>query len=201
MAEFRFIAGLGNLGPEYERTRHNIGFLLLDALLAKSGARAGWRVKQGAATAEIEFEGRRVTLIKPLEFMNLSGPPIARIMQFVKAEPSELIVAHDDIDLPFGMIRIRPDGSDGGHRGIRSIIDALATEQVVRLKLGVGRPENGEVRDWVLERFSKQECAEEPAFLEKGIDALQCLFREGVKKAQNRFNVKVKPKVEQDPPR
>ncbi len=162
-----------------------------------------WREKQGAATVDIEFEGRRVTLIKPLEYMNVSGPPIARIMQFVKAEPSELIVVFDDIDLPYGMVRVRPEGSDGGHRGIRSIIEALGTDQIVRLKLGVGRPErqSGEVRDWVLERFSKEERAEEPAYLDKGIDALRCLFREGVKKAQNKFNVKVKPKADQEPQR
>ena len=201
MADFRFIAGLGNPGLEYERTRHNIGFLLLDALAHAQSGSVGWKGKRGAETSDIELEGTRVTLIKPLEFMNLSGGPIAQILQFVKAPPSELIVVHDDIDLPYGMIRVRPEGEDGGHRGIRSIIESLGTDKFVRLKLGVGRPEGGEVRDWVLERFSKQEVADQAAFMQKSIEALKCLMREGVKVAQNKFNVRVKPKAVEDTPR
>ncbi|NDC36998.1 MAG: aminoacyl-tRNA hydrolase [Proteobacteria bacterium] len=194
--QYRFIAGLGNPGPEYERTRHNIGFLLLDSLLegSRDGAPGGrgWREKDGAQTAEVVLEGQRVTLIKPLEFMNLSGGSIARLMQFVKADPQELIVAHDDIDLPFGSLRIRPDGGDGGHRGIRSIIGSLGADSFVRLKMGVGRPERGEVKDWVLERFSKQESDEMPEYLRRAQDALRVLLRDGVKAAQNKFNVRVR---------
>lgn len=190
--QFRFIAGLGNPGNEYDRTRHNIGFLLLDSLLERNGSAAGWREKEGAQTAEILVEGQRVTLIKPLQFMNLSGGPVARLMQFVKAAPHELVVAHDDIDLPFGMLRIRPEGGDGGHRGIRSIISALGDDKFVRLKMGVGRPERGEVKDWVLERFSKQESADMSEYLIRSEEALRLLLREGVKAAQNKFNVRTK---------
>jgi len=194
--QFRFIAGLGNPGAGYDRTRHNIGFLLLDSLLERCGAAGGWREKDGAQTAEIVFEGRRVTLIKPVQFMNLSGGPIARVMQFLKAAPGELVVAHDDIDLPFGMLRIRPEGGDGGHRGIRSIISSLGSDKFVRLKMGVGRPDRGEVKDWVLERFSKQESSGMGEFLPRAEEALRVLFRDGVKTAQNKFNVRVKAATE-----
>jgi PTH1 family peptidyl-tRNA hydrolase len=194
--QVRFIAGLGNPGAEYERTRHNIGFMLLDALLARSGTAGGWREKEGAQTAEVVFEGQRVTLVKPLQFMNLSGGPIARLMQFVKADSSELIVAHDDIDLPFGSLRIRPEGGDGGHRGIRSTISSLGRDDFIRLKMGVGRPERGEVKDWVLERFSKQESAGMEEFLQRSEDALRLMCREGVKAAQNKFNVRKASPVE-----
>ena len=192
---FRFIAGLGNPGPEYERTRHNIGFLFLEHLLSRNKVISGWREKNGAQLAEIEFEGERLVLIKPLEFMNLSGGPIARVLQFVKADPGELIVAYDDIDLPFGMLRVRPDGGDGGHKGIRSITSSLGSDRFVRLRLGVGRPQVGEVKDWVLERFSKAEALEMEEFFRMGEEAVRALIRDGVKVAQNRFNARIKPKA------
>jgi PTH1 family peptidyl-tRNA hydrolase len=117
-------------------------------------------------------------------------------MQFVKADSSELIVAHDDIDLPFGSLRIRPEGGDGGHRGIRSTISSLGRDDFIRLKMGVGRPERGEVKDWVLERFSKQESAGMEEFLQRSEDALRLMCREGVKAAQNKFNVRKASPVE-----
>ena len=203
MEGFWVIAGLGNPGKSYDNTRHNIGFDLLDLIADKCGG-SSWKERDGAALSECKMGGVKTLLVKPLKFMNLSGEPLGQLMRFYKIGPENLIVVHDDIDLPFGVIRIRVDGRDGGHRGVRSIISNLGTEQFVRLKLGVGRPEVKEpldsnpktvrekgVKDWVLERFSKAENSVKSQFLTVAEEAVQCVVSSGAVKAQSRFNKQV----------
>jgi len=150
------VVGLGNPGAEYRDTRHNVGQRVLD-LLAQMLKRP-WHREGQTLVAQGQWRGERVHLIKPLAFMNVSGPVVARSLQRIGATPSDLILVYDDIDLPLGAVRMRMKGSHGGHNGVRSVIETLGTSDVRRVKVGIGRPDRKEdVADHVLTTFARDE--------------------------------------------
>lgn len=150
------VVGLGNPGSEYEGTRHNVGQRVLD-LLAKT-LRRSWRREGQAMVARGQWRGDTVDLVKPLSFMNVSGPVVARALHRRGATPADLVLVYDDIDLPLGTVRVRMKGRAGGHKGAASVIEALGTDAIRRVKLGVGRPERkADVVDHVLARFTADE--------------------------------------------
>ena len=150
------VAGLGNPGPRYQDTRHNVGQRVLDHLAPT--LRAGWRDEGWALVARGRWRDEPVYLVKPQSFMNVVGPKVAVALRRLNADPADLIVVYDDIDLPLGAVRTRMKGSHGGHNGMRSVIEALGTEDIRRVKIGVGRPERKQdVPDHVLDRFRPDE--------------------------------------------
>ncbi len=155
----RLIVGLGNPGKEYELTRHNLGFLVVDALAKKIGAKFSVDKQARAQYAEVNLDGTKVILAKPETFMNLSGEAVASLMGRFKISACDVWVIHDDVALPFGLLRVRLDGSAGGHNGIKSIISSLGgAEDFVRLRVGVGEtPAPMALEDWVLSKFSADE--------------------------------------------
>ncbi len=156
MAHGRVVVGLGNPGPEYRDTRHNVGQRVLDLLARR--LRASWRRDGSAVVARGQWRGEPVRLIKPISFMNESGPVVAKALRRVEAGPADLILVYDDIDLPLGTVRLRMKGSHGGHRGVRSVIEALGTQEIKRVKVGIGRPDQkDDVPDHVLTSFERDE--------------------------------------------
>ncbi len=172
----RVIVGLGNPGPEYRETRHNLGHRVVDLLAARLGVR--FRLRGPAHVAEAVWEGAPLHLAKLVSFMNISGPPLARLLRLLDRDPSQLVVVYDDLDLPFGTVRTRLRGRHGGHHGMESILVTLGTQEVRRVKLGVGRPgTRDEIVDWVLTPFSADEQAALPAVVERAADAALALAR------------------------
>ena len=150
------VVGLGNPGSRYHDTRHNIGRRVVDVLAAR--LHEAWRRERGALVADARWRGESLALVKPQTFMNVSGPAVADALRRLDAEPAELILVYDDIDLELGKVRVRMKGSAGGHNGVRSVIAVLGTEQIRRVKLGIGRPEHKhDVPDHVLATFDKDE--------------------------------------------
>lgn len=191
----RLIAGLGNPGARYERTRHNIGFRVVDALSERMSSRrqAGvWRTKGDALVCEAEIAGSRVFLVKPLSFMNRSGFPVGELQRFYKIEREEVLAVHDDVDLPFGQLRMKRGGGDAGHNGVASLMAGLGGAAFLRVRCGVGRPEGErqeqEMVDWVLGRFDAEEERQLPEFLSRAVDAIEALCEQGLGAAQNKFN-------------
>ena len=156
MAHGRVVVGLGNPGPEYRDTRHNVGQRVLDLLARR--LRASWRRDGSAVVARGQWRGEPVRLIKPISFMNEIGPVVAKALRRVEAGPADLILVYDDIDLPLGNVRLRMKGSHGGHNGVRSVIEALGTQEIQRVKVGIGRPDQkDDVPDHVLTSFERDE--------------------------------------------
>ena len=154
----RVVVGLGNPGPEYRDTRHNVGQRVLDRLAAGDLRGTRWQRDGATELSEGRWRGETIRLIKPQAFMNVCGPVIARALQRHGAGPEDLILVYDDIDLPLGAVRVRMKGSHGGHNGVRSVIDALGTTDIRRVKVGIGRPEHkGDVPDHVLTVFDADE--------------------------------------------
>lgn len=182
------IVGLGNPGAAYERTRHNIGFMLIDALARESQTQVK-RVECRSLVGRAEIEARLTELAKPQTFMNLSGESISCLLKKPERSIERLIVISDDLALPFGKIRLRPAGSHGGHNGLRSIIDRLGTNEFRRVRIGI-MPEHPvrDTRDFVLEKFSKDESKQIEQNLETGIDAIRTVIRDGIEKAMAKFN-------------
>ena len=192
----KIFVGLGNPTPEYAATKHNVGFMLADKLAEKISA-SEWREKFNALVAESFFDGEKILIVKPQTFMNLSGEAVAPIMNFYKLDAKNLTVAHDDMDLPLGMIRLRPKGSGGGHHGIESIIQHLGGEQnFPRVKIGVGRPpKNWTVNHHVLSPFAKDDAEKISAAIDELVPAVLCIFKEGIDNAMNKFNPKKSKKI------
>lgn len=186
----RLIIGLGNPGAEYEWTRHNLGFMLVDWLARSSGVQVKRRECR-ALVGRAELEGAAVELIKPQTYMNLSGESVACLLskRDVKKEAAGLIVISDDLALPFGRIRLRARGSAGGHNGLKSIIAALKTDEFIRLRIGI-QPEHpiGDTKRFVLEDFSRGERAEVGKILERSAEALRAVLRDGIDKAMAQYN-------------
>lgn len=185
----KLILGLGNPGRSYHWTRHNVGFLLLDGLAQKHGievSRRGMKSLYGRGRIGTE----EVILAKPQTFMNLSGEAAQRLLQFFKIPPENLIVLHDDLDLPMGKPRIRVRGGHGGHKGIRSIIEALGNDGFLRFKIGIGRPDRPgqDPADFVLEPLTEGEREEFKKMIEENLEALEVLIPEGRQAAMNRFH-------------
>ena len=152
------VVGLGNPGPEYRDTRHNVGQRVLDHLAAGDLRGTRWQRDSATELSDGRWRGDTVRLVKPHAFMNVCGPVIARALQRLGAGPEDLILVYDDIDLPLGAVRVRMKGSHGGHNGVRSVIDALGTTDIRRVKVGIGRPEHkGDVPDHVLTVFDADE--------------------------------------------
>ncbi|HEY0546263.1 MAG TPA: aminoacyl-tRNA hydrolase [Pyrinomonadaceae bacterium] len=186
------IVGLGNPGAEYEWTRHNLGFMLIDRIARETGALVK-RKECRALIGRADFEGATVELVKPQTYMNLSGESVACLIDKrheARAQGAkELIVISDDLALPFGTIRLRPRGSAGGHNGLKSIIAALKTEEFARLRIGIQPPHPvGDTRRFVLEEFSRSERDEVEKILERSADALRAVLRDGIEKAMATHN-------------
>ncbi|GAA4989396.1 aminoacyl-tRNA hydrolase [Kitasatospora paranensis] len=182
------VAGLGNPGPRFRRTRHNAGFLLVDRLAARYGAtfrRRGLRYR----VAEIELAGRPVVLVKPLWFINLSGRPVAAALRAYGIPVERLVVAQDDLDFPFGVVRLKRGGGPAGHKGAHSVNAALGTRRYLRLRLGIGRPpKGGSTGDFVLGEFTAAEQEQLPALLDRCADGLGELVARGPDRAQQRLH-------------
>jgi peptidyl-tRNA hydrolase, PTH1 family len=182
------IAGLGNPGPEYAGNRHNAGFMVADLLAGRIGARFK-RDRSRAAVASGRLAGFPVTLAKPQTFMNLSGRPVAALRNFYKIPPERIVVVHDELDLPFGALRLKQGGGDNGHNGLRSVTAALGTRDYSRVRVGIGRPPGRmDPADFVLHDFSAAERKLVPEVLERAADATEVLLRRGLTAAQNEFH-------------
>jgi peptidyl-tRNA hydrolase, PTH1 family len=182
------VVGLGNPGPGFAGNRHNAGYMVADVL----ATRAGIRFRTGkfqAAVAEGRLAGQPVILGKPLAFMNLSGGPVAGLCRYYRLPASRLVVIHDDLDLPFGTIRLKQGGGDGGHNGLRSVTSSVGTPDYYRVRFGIGRPPGRmDPAVFVLRDFSAAERKELPFLLEQAADAAEALLAEGLAAAQNTFH-------------
>ena len=183
----RRIVGLGNPGAAYERTRHNVGWQVLDAFARKFRIDAT-RHEKNALTGTGRVAGGSVMVAKPLTYMNLSGDAVKLLVNAYLESTDDLMVVYDDIDLPLGRLRIRPNGSAGTHNGMRSIISILQTEQFPRLRVGIGASEQGRLRDYVLDEFTSEEQPVIDAAIERAVDALLLFARGDLKRAMNEFN-------------
>lgn len=183
--------GLGNPGRQYKQTRHNIGFMVLDRLAERLGVSFS-RVSMRSLIVDTRFEGIRLVLAKPQTYMNDSGAAVGSLVRFYKVPLENLVVAHDDLDLPLGTLRLRPGGSSPGQKGVTSIIEKLSTQDFPRLRMGIGRPP-GQMNPaaYVLQEFSKQEIEQLPVILDTAVDALLLIVTDGLDKAMNRYNGKV----------
>ena len=181
------VVGLGNPGREHEGDRHNVGWMVVDELARRTDAR--WRAKFSGQLAEVRLDGLRLALLKPETFMNDSGRSVAGAARFFTVEPESLLVVHDDVDLESGRLQARAGGGLAGHNGLRSLAQALGTQDFLRLRIGVGRPGRGDrrsVADYVLSPFGAEE--DVGALVSRSADAVETIAREGVEVAQQRFN-------------
>ncbi|MDQ6861210.1 MAG: aminoacyl-tRNA hydrolase [Verrucomicrobiota bacterium] len=183
-AAIRLVAGLGNPGSEYEHTRHNVGFMVLDRLAADAGVQWQREQKWGAYFAK----ANNTLLVKPMTFMNRSGGPLSAVAQFYKIEPAEMLVVFDDLDLPLGRLRIRLGGGTGGHNGIDSIVVTLGTDQIPRLRIGIGGAPDGGGVDYVLGRFFEEEMPVVGKAVARAAEAVKCAIDKGILSAMNTFN-------------
>ena len=182
------LIGLGNPGREYQSNRHNFGFMLIDRLAVRLGAR-GLKVQSKAIVTNATYEDRRLILAKPQTYMNLSGQSIQGLAHFYKLPLENLLVAHDDLDIPFGTIRVRPGGGPGGQRGVASTIERLGTKDFARLRLGIGRPPGRmDPAAYVLQDFSREESKTLSELLDRAADAALEFVVNGLDKAMNKFN-------------
>jgi peptidyl-tRNA hydrolase, PTH1 family len=181
------VAGLGNPGREYARNRHNVGFMVVDELARRYGG--SWKSKFNGELAEIRIDGHKVALLKPQTYMNESGRSVKAAMQFFKLEPDSVLVVNDESDLPAGRLQARIGGGLAGHNGLRSVAQHLGTNDFLRLRVGVGRPERGDRRplaDYVLADFEPHEDAD--ALVARAADAVESLDAHGLEPTQQRFN-------------
>jgi len=185
------LVGLGNPGRDYRETRHNIGFMVIDRLGELINCKL-MKVQSKAIIGIGKIGEHKVILAKPQTFMNLSGQAVVALLHYYKIETANLIVAHDDVDLPFGQTRMRPGGGSGGQKGVGSIIEKLGSQDFARLRMGVGRPPGQhETADYVLNKFSREDVAFLPEFVTRGAEAMQSFVKDGLDNAMNRFNPKV----------
>jgi PTH1 family peptidyl-tRNA hydrolase len=186
------IVGLGNPGRKYEGNRHNVGFMAVDELRRAEGI-PDFKEKFSGVWTKGEIGGRPVALLKPMTFMNLSGDSVQPAMAFLKVEPADVVVVHDEIDLPFGDVRVKTGGGHAGHNGLRSLIQRLGTPDFVRVRIGVGRPPpgfRGEVADYVLQDFDAIERAELPDLVARTNDAVRRIVKDGAAAAMNVVNIR-----------
>lgn len=187
-AEIKLICGLGNPGPNYERTRHNCGFMLADCLAGRYGGR--WqRTKFKAEVCRAVIGGERVLIMKPLTFMNNSGEAVRALLDYYRLRPAQLLVAYDDVDVPLGSLRIREQGSPGTHNGMRSLVQHLGSRDFPRLRIGIGpQPRETDIVDYVLGAYggAEQELLEKT--IEKAADAVELALAKNLQTAMSRFN-------------
>jgi PTH1 family peptidyl-tRNA hydrolase len=192
------LLGLGNPGEDYAETRHNAGFLVLDAVRRRWG-RASWVRHGPAEESSVRLGGQRHRLVRPLVFMNRSGEVAAALLR-QGASPSDLMVVLDDLDLPLGRVRLREGGGAGGHRGLASVLEAVAPATVARMRVGIGRPPEGEAVDHVLGTFSAEERSRFDRMLERAAEVLEVVLTRGVAAAMNAFNGRPAPWEEAEAP-
>ena len=185
------IVGLGNPGKDYEKTRHNVGFRSTDLLAGLLKTKID-RLKFKALTRMVTYNGMKVLLVQPQTYMNLSGAAVSALATYYKVKPERILVIFDDISLPVGRIRIRKDGSAGGHNGIKSIIQELGSQEFPRVKIGVGAKPHPEydLADWVLSTFTAQEEKALAPAIDKAADAALCIMEKGIAEASNRYSGK-----------
>jgi PTH1 family peptidyl-tRNA hydrolase len=183
----RLIIGLGNPGRKYASNRHNVGFQCLDRLAEARGLSFSRR-KHKALLAQGEIAGLKIILAKPQTFMNLSGEAVERLARFYQVSPENILVIYDDLDLPLGKIRLRPEGGSGGHKGMKSIIEHLDTNGFPRLRVGIGRPTHGDPVDYVLSDFTPDQRITIEEVYERAISAVELWVAEGIEAAMNRSN-------------
>jgi peptidyl-tRNA hydrolase, PTH1 family len=183
------VVGLGNPGPEYAETRHNVGVRVVELLAARAGGGRFAKHKANADVLEGRLAGRRAVLAVPRTFMNVSGGPVAGLLRYYGVEPTDLVVVHDDLDLGFGIVRLKQGGGEGGHNGLRSISGSIGTKDYLRVRFGIGRPPGRQdPADFVLKRFSGAERKELDFAVDLAADAVEALLTDGLEPAQNRFH-------------
>lgn len=184
----KVVLGLGNPGKKHQRTRHNFGFLVVDRVA--SGNRIAIKKKRyDSLIGDWQTNEEKILLVKPQTYMNHSGEVVKHLFRSFPVAVQDLVVIHDDLDLPFGRIRIRPRGGAGGHRGVLSILESLGEEGFFRVRVGIGRPPPGmDPTDFVLDRFSPQEISQLDEVVSKAADAVECLLEEGSRRAMEKFN-------------
>ena len=187
----KLIVGLGNPGPDYESSRHNAGYWIIDSVSERIGLELT-KKKFKAVYASGKYEGIPLVMLKPLTYMNLSGLSVSAAMSFFNIDFEDLLVIHDDVDLPPGRIRMKKGGGSAGHKGVESIVDQLGADDFYRLRFGVGRPENlnMDTSDFVLERVSSEEKEAFGQWSKEAADAALYFLKEGLLAAQNRFHAK-----------
>jgi len=179
------VVGLGNPGPKYLKTRHNIGFMCIDMIAGD----APFKSEHKAEVARIMIGDQKTVLAKPQTFMNLSGESVQPLMHFYKIGPENLIVIHDEVDIPYQHMRVQKNRSPGGHNGLKSVTQHLGTQDYYRIRMGVGRSATGmDTADFVLQNFSQEEFTTLPSFLEKGLNATETLIAKGLGPAASLFN-------------
>lgn len=183
----KLIVGLGNPGPKYQWTRHNAGFMVLDRFSHANGISLAKKSFSGLY-GEGSRHGVRLLLLKPQTFMNLSGRSVAEALRFHKLSLSDLIVIHDDLDIPFGRIKLKEGGGHGGHNGLRSLVQELGGAGFARVRVGIGRPVHGDVVDYVLQNFAREEMADLATLLDGALDLLGALLEDGLPKAMSLYN-------------
>jgi PTH1 family peptidyl-tRNA hydrolase len=185
------VVGLGNPGKEYAANRHNVGFMVADLLAARVGAKFGRskRVHAEVAEGRLGFGGPKLILAKPLTFMNLSGAPVVALAQFFKVPVDNVIAVHDELDVPFGQVRAKRGGGEGGHNGLRSMSKSLGTKEYARVRFGIGRPPGRqEPADYVLSDFAGAERKELEFLVDRAADVVEAVVLEGVEWAQNKYH-------------
>ena len=184
----KIIAGLGNPGAEYAQTKHNVGFMLVDALAERLNAPA-WKEDFFSAITEVRIGGEKVFLVKPLTYMNNSGEALGPMLSYYKVDADDLVVVHDDMDIPAGTVRIRKKGGSGGHNGIKSILTHVGSEDFARVRIGIGRPPAGwTVINHVLAPFSSEDAPKIRAAIDYLLPAVECIVTDGVDLAMNKYN-------------
>ena len=185
------VVGLGNPGREYAGNRHNVGFMVAELLASRVGARFGRHKRVAAEVAEgrLGFGGPRLILVKPLTFMNLSGAPVVALAQFFKVPVENVVAVHDELDVPFGQVRVKRGGGEGGHNGLRSMSKSLGSKEYARVRFGIGRPPGRQdPADYVLSDFAGAERKELEFLVDRAADVVEAVVGEGVEWAQNKYH-------------
>ncbi len=190
MTDTWLIVGLGNPGPRYETTRHNVGQMVLDELAARRGERfAAHKANARVAETWLRPGAAKLVLAKPHSFMNVSGGPVAHLAKYYGVDPERIVVVHDELDIPFDTIKLKIGGGHGGHNGVRDVAKALGTPEFPRVRVGIGRPPGRQdPADWVLDPFGATERATLPVLLGDAADAVETLVEDGLVTAQQRFH-------------
>lgn len=189
MAETWLVVGLGNPGPKYELTRHNVGQMVIDELADRMSASFTQQKQVGARVAEgrLRIGGAKIIAAKPNSYMNVSGGPVSSLARFFKIEPDHVIVVHDELDIPFDTIKLKIGGGHGGHNGVRDVAKALGTPEFTRVRVGIGRPPGRQdPADWVLDPFGATERKTLPILIADAADAVQLIIEDGLTAAQQK---------------
>ncbi len=190
----KVVCGLGNPGARYALTRHNVGFMVVETFAGPMGP--SWTLRWSARVARVSFRGQDLLVVEPQTFMNLSGEAVGQVVRFYRVPVTDLLVVHDDADLPLGRVLVRAGGGDGGHKGVRSVIEGIGSADFARVRVGIGRPVGAageDLTDYVLSGFSEDERESLDAAVKKAVIGIQEWAVGGVSRAQNRVNRKDRP--------